>query len=91
MCKLLLVILIAAVSGCITYLIVGVIVWDIFAACFNFIYRDEIKRGAEQLIEELNAPYRERLKRAEEQDARDREANKRNNAYWLSHSKVHNK
>lgn len=34
-----------------------VVVWDIYAACFNFIYRDEIKREAEQRCKELNAYY----------------------------------
>ena len=95
MCKLLLALLIAAyVCGTfiISYLIVGAIVigivWEIYAACFNFIHRDEIKRNIEKRIEELNAPYRDRDKAFYRYLD---ESHKRENAYCLSRSKVHNK
>ena len=50
----------------ISYLIVGALVFgialDIFAACYNFIHREEIKREAERRIKELNEPYRNHCK-----------------------------
>ena len=45
----------------ISYLIVGALVFgialDIFAACYNFIHREEIKREAERRREYLNSFY----------------------------------